>query len=234
MYDQLCPEMLYRCVGSSLTSWKWWPAGTRRLVYKLCLPLFLSCRIHWFWSSAYREQSRVHSQPIICQCRFTSEHHHSTNSESILRLNPATGGISWCCECLHFICSNMISHQAFNYYQFAPSPIKITINRLLSDSSSIIWSNICPSRVADSEKNLENKLWLLISINSIREYCFDKRMESFCANARARLVLPEPGGPCSRISLQQSVLDFAQRCKYGSLPVETHSFEFDFLIRKAN
>jgi hypothetical protein len=102
-------------------------------------------------------------------------------------------------------------------------PIRIITKRPSSASSSKMFSNIWLTNFPDSEKYLENKLWLFISTNLHRWNCLDNRIESFWANARLyfffmvlsisirrafswfthdKLVFPEPGGPCKRMSLQ--------------------------------
>ncbi len=46
-----------------------------------------------------------------------------------------------------------------------------------------------------SENHLENKLWLLISINCEHLYLLFILMDNFCASALHNEVLPVPGGP---------------------------------------
>merc|ERR1711942_271734 len=93
---------------------------------------------------------------------------------------------------------------------------------LVSSINLLISVNIFCTSLLDSENQLEKRLWELISTSWVVVYLLDNSMESFCARALHKLVLPVPGGPWSNTTLLQQTIFLSTPCSESSREVDTN------------
>ena len=79
----------------------------------------------------------------------------------------------------------------------------------VSSASSCIWSNNFITSLPLSLNHLENKEWALISKSRPLLNFSLLRINTFCANALQRVVLPVPGGPCNNIIRFQAMISLS-------------------------